>query len=179
MIPALVAAATLLAAPPHRLLSYEGTFVFDDSTRHVLVEIETRWVLASTEPVALTLDPSLRVARVILDGRRERWARGDGALVMVPHQKGAGDTLSVRVRYHGDPPAGGFLLWPEATSDTVTARFHVEVPPGCRALAMGELVKVDTLPRGRTVWHFDAPGRLTVAALQAAPPPARLDPPSR
>jgi aminopeptidase N len=97
--------------------------------------------------------------------------------VFLPHEKGSGDTLVTMVRYHGEVKDGLVITtnpygkrvafadnWPDRghkwlpsqdhPSDKATVDFHVEVPAGMSVVANGVLREVDTLPRGRTIWHF-------------------------
>ena len=81
------------------------------------------------------------------------------------------------VRYHG-PVKDGLIIgtnqygkrvifadnWPDRAhkwlptqdhpSDKATVDFHVEVPPGMKVIANGVLVRIDSLPRGRSLWNF-------------------------
>jgi hypothetical protein len=92
--------------PVHDALHYDITLVPGDTGTHVLAEVQTTWRLRSSEPVEMELDSALRVVRVLVDGKantrlsRTLYARSEGA-VEVPHEKQAGDTITTRVRYHG------------------------------------------------------------------------------
>ncbi|HEY9441755.1 MAG TPA: hypothetical protein VIQ25_00805, partial [Gemmatimonadales bacterium] len=98
------------AAPPppatHDALSYDITLVPADTGTHILGEVQTTWRLRSAGAVTAMLDSSMRVIRVLVDGKpntrlsRTMYGRS-GADVVVPHEKEAGDTLSTRIRYHG------------------------------------------------------------------------------
>ena len=139
----------------------------------------------------------LRVVRVLMDGKpntrisRTMYGR-TGNEIVVPHEKGAGDSLSTRVRYHGTPrgglrvgpdrtgaralageTAGGRAsLWlpaPEGSGDRVTVAWHVQASAGQRVVANGRLTRVDTLAYGHTTWHFvlDTPVPLEALAVAA------------
>ncbi|HWB40359.1 MAG TPA: hypothetical protein VG500_03820 [Gemmatimonadales bacterium] len=96
----------LQVAAPHDALRYDVTLVPSDTGTHLLGEVETTWRLASSEPVIVRLDSSMRVVRVLIDGRpntrisRTMYARSSED-VLVPHQKPAGDSITTRIRYHG------------------------------------------------------------------------------
>lgn len=192
-----VVAALVLAAPgrlaaqadsmPHEPTSYQITVVTSDTGAHLLGEVETGWRLRNVEPVVMQLDSTMRVIRVLVDGKpntrlsRTMYARS-GTEVVVPHEKAPGDTLTTRVRYHGIP-AGGFRVGPDRAGARALAgetagnlaRLWLPVPAGepgraavtwsvqasvdQRVAANGVLVKVDTLSYGHTTWQFrqDAP----------------------
>ena len=108
MIPFLLLLQTASPAspPPHDALHYDITLIPSDTGTHVLGEVQTTWRLDSTEPVRMQLDSSMRVIRVLVDGKpntrisRTMYARSSTE-IDVPHQKQPGDTLSTRVRYRG------------------------------------------------------------------------------
>ena len=95
------------ARPLHDAKHYEITLVLGDSGHHVLGEIETNWRLSSSEPIRLELDSALRVIRVLVNRRentrlaRTMYGRG-GEDVVIPHEGRAGDSLTTRIRYHGE-----------------------------------------------------------------------------
>src|SRR5918995_6919943 len=171
------------ATAQHDALRYDITLVPADTGSHLLGEAETTWRLVSSDPVAVRLDSSMRVVRVLIDGRpntrlsRTMYGRSEDD-VLVPHQKRAGDSITTRVRYHGFARASakvgvnhrgertffatgwadGAHFWlpvPEQPSvDRVLATFRVEAPVAQRVLAPGSLEKVDTLPYGHAVWRY-------------------------
>jgi aminopeptidase N len=167
----------------HDALHHEVTIVIGDTGSHILGLVETTWRLGSADPVDVPLDPAFRVIRVLTDGEGEsRMGRITFALdsaggVYIPHHKAAGDTLHTSIRYHGQVRDGLIIRtdsagrrtvfadnWPDRAhrwlpipdhpSAKATVDFHVEVPAGMTVVANGTLKKVDTLPRGRQVWHF-------------------------
>jgi len=184
----------------HDALRYDMTLVPADTGSHLLGEAETTWRLASPDPVAVRLDSSMRVVRVLVDGRpntrlsRTMYGRSEDD-VLVPHQKRAGDSITTRVRYHGHARAGakvgvnrrgeriffatgrrdGAHFWvpvPERTSlDRAAAAFRVQVPVAHRAIAAGSLEKVDTLPYGHSVWHYRMDDPAPIASLAVATGP--------
>jgi len=168
--------------PPHDALHYDITLIPSDTGTHVLGEVQTTWRLGSTEPVRMQLDSSMRVIRVLVDGKpntrisRTMYARSSTE-VDVPHQKQPGDTLSTRVRYRGFTRDGLIIgnnqygdrtvfadNWPDRAhlwlasddrpSDKATVAFHVQAPIDRQVIANGVLEKIDTLPYGHTVWHY-------------------------
>lgn len=175
--------------PRHDAIHHDVTIVVGDTGSHILGMMQTTWVLRSAEPVEVQLDSSFRVIRVLTDGEgdtrmgRISFALTPGGGVYIPHQKGAGDTLHTTIRYHG-PVRQGLVFgidprgrrtvfadnWPDRAhhwlpledhpSDKATVTFHVEAPPDMQVVANGVRWKVDTLPRGRTVWHFNMRQRI-------------------
>ena len=172
------------AAPPppavHAAHRYEITLIPADTGTHLLGETHTSWTLRSAEPVAALLDSSMRVVRVLVDGRpntrlsRTMYGRS-GQDVVVPHQKQAGDSISTRIRYHGLVHgdawigedgghrafvAGGWrgsrnwLPVPPEPGQRVSATFHVQAPLASRAVTNGVLTGIDTLPYGHATWHY-------------------------
>lgn len=180
--PSALAARTDTLKPEHDALDYDIQLVLPDTGGHIVGQVQTRWRIGSTEPIHVELDTAFRVVRVLMDGeaqtRLSRTLYGrDEAVVLVPHQRQAGDTLTTMIRYHGYPHDGLLIgkngrgdrtmfadNWPDRAhywlpvqdipSDKATATFHVEVPAGYSAIADGTLQSVDTLTRGRTVWHY-------------------------
>lgn len=187
------------APPPpatHDALSYDITLVPADTGTHILGEVQTTWRLRSAGAVTAMLDSSMRVIRVLVDGKpntrlsRTMYGRS-GADVVVPHEKEAGDTLSTRIRYHGFSrggvvpgptragergSAGGgspatARLWlpvPDDPDDRATVRWNVQAPASDRVLASGELVSIDTLPYGHVTWHYQLARPVPVTRLAVA-----------
>jgi aminopeptidase N len=196
----LVAPAPLVAQsdttpPPHEATSYDITLVTSDTGAHVLAEVQTGWRLRSVRPVELELDSTLRVVRVLVDGKpntrlsRTMYAR-QGSEVVVPHEKAPGDTLTTRVRYHGIPrgglrvgpdrtgaralagetAAGRAPLWlpvPAGEGGRTTVVWSVQARKDQRAVASGTLERIDTLAYGHTTWHYrlDTPVPLDALAV--------------
>ena len=194
----------LQAAPAqHDVLRYDMTFVPADTGSHLLGEAEITWRLASSDPVTVRLDSSMRVVRVLIDGRpntrlsRTMYGRSEGDLV-VPHQKRAGDSITTRVRYHGlarasvkvgtnrrgeriffatgrGDSAHFWLPVPERTRlYRAAAAFRIQAPLAHRAIAAGSLEKVDTLPYGHAVWHYRMDPPAPVASLAMATGPYQV-----
>jgi len=176
--------------PRNDAIHHDITIVVSDTSNHILGNVVTTWVLRSSDPVEVQLDSSFRVIRVLTDGEgdsrtsRITFALNPGGGVYIPHKKSVGDTLHTTIRYHGlvheglvfgTDPAGRRTLfadnWPDRAhhwipledhpSDKATVTFHLEVPPGMQVVANGVRWKVDTIPRGRTVWHFDMRQRIS------------------
>lgn len=191
------------AAPGHDALRYDVTLVPADTGSHLLGESETAWRLASSDPVSVRIDSSMRVVRVLIDGRpntrlsRTMYGRSEDDVV-VPHQKRAGDSITTRVRYHGLARGGAkvgtnrrgdrvffatgwgdraqfWLPVPEQTLwDRAVATFRVQVPVAHRAIATGLLEKVDTLPYGHAVWHYRMDAPAPIASLAVAGGPYQV-----
>jgi aminopeptidase N len=170
--------------PRHDALNHDVSIVISDTGTHILGVMQTTWRLRSNEPVEVQLDSVYRVVRVLTDGEGERriaritFAINPGGGVYIPHKKQAGDTLVTVIRYHGIPRDGLTVRidtatgrrtffadnWPDRAhkwipledhpSDKATVSMHIEVPAGMKVVATGVLQKIDTLPRGRTNWHF-------------------------
>jgi len=202
--PAALAAQEGPSAAPHQPISYEITVVTSDTGAYLLGEVEIGWQLESVNPVEMELDSTMDVIRVLVDGKpntrlsRTMYSR-DSALVIVPHEKAPGDTVTTRVRYHGIP-AGGFRagtdrtgarafagstageaarLWlpmPKGTTGQATVAWNVQASKGQRVVANGELTGVDTLNYGHSTWHFrtDRPIPLDALAVAADPAHPRL-----
>jgi aminopeptidase N len=198
MLPLLLALQA--ATAQHDALRYDLTLVPADTGSHLLGEAETTWRLVSSDPVAVRLDSSMRVVRVLIDGRpntrlsRTMYGRSEDD-VLVPHQKRAGDSITTRVRYHGLAHTGakvgvnrrgertffatgrgdGAHFWlpvPEQTSlDRAAAAFQVQAPVAHRVIAAGSLEKVDTLPYGHAVWHYRMDAPAPIASLAVATGP--------
>jgi aminopeptidase N len=145
----------------------------------------------------------MRVVRVLIDGRpntrlsRTMYGRSADDLV-VPHEKGAGDTITTRVRYHGLAGGGArvgtnrrgeriffasargdsarfWLPVPEGTElDRTAATFRVQAPLGQRVIAPGAVEKTDTLPYGHAVWHYRMDDSAPIARLAVASGPYRV-----
>lgn len=201
MLPLLL--ALQLAAPQHDALRYDITLVPADTGTHLLGEVETTWRLATPDPVTVRLDSSLRVVRVLIDGRpntrlsRTMYGRSEDDLV-VPHQKPAADSIHTRIRYHGLARGGArvgtnrrgdrvffatgsgdsarfWLPVPLRTEfDRTAAAFRVQTALGHSAIAAGSLEKVDTLPYGHAVWHYRMDGPAPIASLAVAAGPYRV-----
>jgi hypothetical protein len=200
---ALQAAPAAGQLPPHDALRYDITLVPADTGTHLLGEVETAWRLTSPDPVRVRLDSSMRVVRVMVDGRpntrlsRTMYGRSQDD-VLVPHEKSAGDSITTRVRYHGfarvsarvgtnrrgdrtffaEGSADGTRFWlpvPERTdTDHTTATFRIQAPLAQRAIANGSLAKVDTLPYGHAVWFYQLNQPVSIASLAAASGPYRV-----
>jgi len=168
--------------PVHDALHYDITLVPSDTGRHVLAEVQTTWRLRSSEPVEMELDSAMRVVRVLVDGKpntrlsRTLYARSAGE-IEVPHEKTAGDSITTRVRYHGQIRDGLIVgtnqygartifadNWPDRAhlwlasqdhpSDKATVDFHVQTSIDQQVIANGMLQKIDTLAYGHVVWHY-------------------------
>ncbi len=195
--------ALQVSTAPHDALRYDLTLVPADTGSHLLGEAETTWRLVSPDPVAVRLDSSMRVVRVLIDGRpntrlsRTMYGRSEDDL-LVPHQKRAGDSITTRVRYHGLAREGarvgvnrrgertffatgrrdGAQFWlpvPEEPSlDRTAATFRIQAPVAHRAIASGSLEKVDTLPYGHAVWHYRMDAPAPIASLAVATGPYQV-----
>jgi aminopeptidase N len=189
------------AAAPHDALRYDVTLVPSDTGSHLLGEVETTWRLATADPVTVQLDSSMRVVRVLIDGRpnprlsRTMYGRSEDDL-LVPHQKRAGDSITTRVRYHGFARVGarvgkngqgepsfyasgaGARYWlpvPESTALEYTlAGFRIQAPVSHRAIAPGRLIRVDTLPYGDAAWVYRLDVPVPIASLSVATGPYRV-----
>ena len=167
----------------HDALHYDISVAVSDTGAHIVGEVETTWRLGSSDPVVVPLDSAMRVVRVLVDGRentrmhRTAYGRNE-TIIYIPHEKGAGDTLTTRIRYHGTPRDGLIVRidtatgrrtffadnWPDRAhrwlpvqdhpSDKATVSFRVEVPAGLQVIANGVRVKVDTLARDRLAWYY-------------------------
>ena len=187
------------AAPPpapavHTARHYDITLVPADTGTHLLGEVQTSWTLRSAEPVAALLDSTMRVVRVLVDGKpntrisRTMYGRS-GQDVVVPHQKSAGDSISTRIRYHGlvggdawlGDDRGGrafvaagwqgsrhWLPMPPGPPQRVSAAFSIQARTADRAVANGVLTRVDTLPYDHTTWHYRLDSLAPLAALAVA-----------
>ena len=192
------------AAPPppfatHDALSYDITLVPADTGTHILGEVQTTWRLRTGGAVTALLDSSMRVVRVLVDGKpntrisRTLYGRS-GVDVVVPHEKAAGDTLTTRIRYHGfarggvvpAPTRGGgrgaagggspatARLWlpvPDDPDERASVRWTIQAPIAARVLASGTLDSVDTLPYGHADWHYrlDRPTPIARYAVAVGP----------
>lgn len=182
MLPAILLLIQAAAPATHDAVSYDITLVPSDTSTHLLGEVQTGWRLRSAAPLSVQLDSSMRVVRVLMDGkpntRLSRTLYGRSAVdVVVEHEKQAGDTLSTRIRYHGfarggvvpGPTKGGergaagggdpetARLWlpvPDDPDARAPVAWHVQAPVGQRVLASGRLERVDTIPYGHTTWHY-------------------------
>jgi len=179
-----LAARTDTIRPHHDALHHDITLLVGDTGTHIVGVMQTTWLLASAEPIEVQLDSAYRVVRVLTDGEGERrmgritFAINPGGGVYIPHKKEAGDTLRTSIRYHG-PVRDGLIIrtdstgrrtvfadnWPDRAhrwlplvdhpGDKATVAMHIEVPAGVGVIANGVRQRVDTLPRGRTIWHFE------------------------
>jgi aminopeptidase N len=168
--------------PHHDALSYDVRLVVGDSGRHVLGEVQTVWRLRSAMPIEVQLDSTMRVIRVLENGRGETrlartpWGRV-GELVVIPHEGTVGDSLVTRIRYHGEVVRGldfrgdktqgleifadnwpdrahGWLPVQDQPSDKATVDFHVQAPAAYQVIANGTLQGIDTLAYGQLVWNY-------------------------
>ena len=186
------------AAPPapavHTARHYDITLVPADTGTHLLGEVQTTWTLRSADPVAALLDSTMRVVRVLVDGKpntrisRTMYGRS-GQDVVVPHQKTAGDSISTRIRYHGlvggdawlgddrgnrGFAAGGWqgshhwLPVPPGPPQRVSAAFSIQARIADRAVANGVLIRVDTLPYDHATWHYQLDSLAPLGALAVA-----------
>lgn len=196
LAPAGLAAQADTTPPPHEPTSYDITIVTSDTGAHILGEVQTGWRLRSVRPVELELDSTLRVVRVLVDGKpntrlsRTMYAR-QGGEVVVPHEKAPGDTLTTRVRYHGIPRGGMRVgpdragarslagetadgrarLWlpvPDGAGARTTVTWNVQAGMDQRAVANGTLVGIDTLAYGHTTWHYRLDTPVPLEALAVA-----------
>ncbi len=177
--------------PKHDALNHDVSIVLSDTGTHILGLMQTTWRLRSSDPVEVQLDTVYRVVRVLTDGEGEKrlgritFAINPGGGVYIPHHKQAGDTLITSIRYHGIPQDGLTIRidsatgrrtvfadnWPDRVhkwlpledhpSDKATVSMHIEVPAGVQVIATGVRQRIDTLPRGRTVWHFRMDQRIS------------------
>jgi aminopeptidase N len=186
------------AAPPppaiHTARHYEITLVPADTGTHLLGEVQTSWTLRSADPVAALLDSTMRVVRVLVDGKpntrisRTMYGRS-GQDVVVPHQKAAGDSISTRIRYHGlvtggawlgdDRGSRGFVAggwngshhWlplPPGPPQRVSATINVQAATAQRVVTNGVLVRIDTLPYDHATWHYRLDSVAPLASLAVA-----------
>ena len=169
--------------PTHRALHHDLTIVLGDTGTHILGQVVTTWVLASSDPVDVPLDSAFRVIRVLTNGEgdtgmeRITFALDVGGGVYIPHHLKAGDTLTTAIRYHGSPHDGLIFHvdstgrrtvfadnWPDRAhrwfpvvdhpTSKATVDLHIEAPGTMTVVANGVRLKVDTLTYGRRVWHF-------------------------
>jgi aminopeptidase N len=201
MLPLLL--ALQVAATPHDALRYDITLVPADTGAHLLGETETTWRLATADPVAVELDSSMRVVRVLIDGRpntrlsRTMYGRSEHD-VLVPHQKQAGDSITTRIRYHGRAHGGArvgsnlkgerifiatargdsaqsWLPVPLETGfDRTAASFRIQSSLTQRVIAPGALEKVDTLPYGHAIWRYRIETSAPIASLAVASGPYQV-----
>jgi aminopeptidase N len=188
-----------VSGPPaptfHDATHYDVTLVPADTGTHLLGEVQTSWRLRAAEPVGALLDSSMRVVRVLVDGKpntrisRTMYGRS-GEDIVVPHQKQAGDTITTRIRYHGLVHDGAWLgtgrggarafvaggwdgsrFWlpvPGGAPPRVSAAFHIQAPLDGRAIANGVLERIDTLPYGHATWHYRLDSAAPLPALAVA-----------
>jgi aminopeptidase N len=178
-----LAASADTVKPGHRALHHDISIVLGDTGTHILGLVQTTWLLRSSAPVEVPLDSTFRVIRVLTDGEGDSrmgpitFALNRGGGVYIPHHQQAGDTLHSSIRYHGNPRTGLIIRtdssgrrtvfadnWPDRAhgwlpiadypSNKASVDLHIEVPTGMTVVANGVLQRVDTLPRGRQIWHF-------------------------
>jgi aminopeptidase N len=197
MLPLLL--ALQVTTPQHDALHYDITLVPADTGIHLLGEVETSWRLLSPDPVGVRLDSSMRVVRVLIDGRpntrlsRTMYGRSENDVV-VPHQKREGDSITTRIRYHGFARTGarlgsnrrrersffgpGAQFWlpvPEQPArDRATVALRIQAPVAQRVIAPGLLEKVDTLPYGHAVWRYRMDAAVPIASLATAIAPYQV-----
>ncbi|HUF35082.1 MAG TPA: hypothetical protein VMN37_03980 [Gemmatimonadales bacterium] len=196
MIPLLLALQGVSAPPPaiHTARHYDVTLIPADTGTHLLGEAQIGWTLRSNAAVGALLDSSMRVVRVLVDGKpntrlsRTLYGRS-GQDIVVPHQKTAGDSIGTRIRYHGlvggdawlgdagdsrGFVAGGWtggahwLPLPPGPPQRVSATFHVQAALEHRAIANGVLAGIDTLPYGHATWHYRLDAAAPLPALAVA-----------
>ena len=195
LIPLLLLVQDAAPSPAiHTARHYEITLVPADTGTHLLGEVQTSWTLRSAESVAALLDSTMRVVRVLVDGKpntrisRTMYGRS-GQDVVVPHQKAAGDSISTRIRYHGLATgsawlgddrgnrafvAGGWAgshFWlpvPPGPTQRVSATLNVQAPLSHRVLSNGVLTRIDTLPYGHATWHYRLDSVAPLASLGVA-----------
>lgn len=167
------------AVPVHDALQYDITIILPDTGAAITGQVETAWRIADTTPLVMDLDSTMQVKWLRTPGNDRKagpWRR-EGNRLVVPQRLKAGDTLVTRVRYAGAPARGLVFTtdsagrrtvfadnWPDNArgwfpghdypGDKASAAFHVEAPRGLLVRANGLATGVDTLPGGRTVWHY-------------------------
>jgi len=167
------------AVPVHDALHYDITLQLPDSGGRIVGEVVATWRIEGGAPLRIDLDSALQVVSVQAPGHDAdvgHWIREPGRIV-IPQRLRAGDTLVTRIRYAGVPRQGLIFAtdslagptifadnWPDRArgwfpshdypGDKATVAFHVEVPRGRLVRANGLRTGVDTLPGGRTVWHY-------------------------
>jgi len=164
-----------LVLPRHDVLHYDITMQLSDTGTHILGQSDILVRLQSTAPIVLDLDRRYREVRIISQGHLPHGREDD--TVIIPHQKEPGDTMTVRVRWHGEPAEGMLIStnrfggrtifadnYPDRArrwmpvqdhpSDKATVSWHIEVPPGYQGIGNGEFQKLDTLPYGRLIWNY-------------------------
>lgn len=167
------------AVPVHDALHYDITIILPDTGTTITGQVEAAWRIVDGTPLVMDLDSTMHVKWLRTPGRDRvagPWRR-EGGRIVVPQRLKPGDTLVTRVRYSGVPARGLVFTtdsagrrtvfadnWPDNArgwfpshdypGDKASAAFHVEVPAGLLVRANGLASKVDTLPGGRTVWHY-------------------------
>ncbi len=166
--------------PVHDALHYDVTIAVPDTGQMIRGEAAVTWRITSSAPIRLQLDTALSVTRAAWSGDR-RLLRGEwrrtGELIEFPHHRAIGDTVTTRLQYTGRVRDGLIIStnpygartafadnWPDRAhhwfpaqdhpGDKATVSFHVEVPAGWQAIGVGSLRRTDTLPGGRTLWHY-------------------------
>lgn len=167
-----------LQKPVHDALHYQVALQIPDTGSQLVGEAAILLRLGAALPIVLDLDARLDVDLATAGGSAP-WRRSGDQLV-IPHTRQHGDTLTVRVRWHGAPPDGlriGTNRFGERTvfadnypdrarrwmpvqdhpSDKASISWRIESGAGVEAIANGVLQRVDTLPSGRLVWHYHHP----------------------
>jgi aminopeptidase N len=160
----------------HDALHYDVSVTVPDTGAWFSFAVATQWRITSADSLRIEIDSGFAISAVERDGKPQTFARR-GDVVLVPHARRVGDTVTTLVRYAGRPRDGIAVStnvygertvfaddWPDRAhhwlasqdhpGDKATADFHVTVRRGLRALANGVLVKVDSLPDGTVTWHY-------------------------
>ena len=179
--------------PVHDALHYDITLVPSDTGNHVLAEVQTSWRLRSAEPVEMELDSAMRVVRVLVDGKpntrlsRTLYARSESE-IEVPHEKSAGDTLTTRVRYHGQVRDGLIIganqygartifadNWPDRAHLWLASQDH---PPDLvhhqRVRRLAPRARSDRSLEAAHYLHHSAPGLSSLARRHASQRPVTI-----
>ena len=155
-----------------------------------------RLAARSAEPVEMQLDSSMRVVRVLIDGRpntrlsrtmygrsgRPRRAAPEAGRRLDHHPRSlprvrAGRRAAGHRARGGSAPSwrpvgSGARSWLPVPLDPrferATATFRIQTSVGQRAIAPGVLEKVDTLPYDHAVWRYRMDEPAPVAALAVA-----------
>ncbi len=162
------------------VLHYDIAIVLPDQGSHVAGATTIRYMpRRSDESLRLDFDDAFTIDSIVTMAGRlapETWT-ADGESLEVRHWGAPGDTLSITIHYQGSPEDGLFIQdnvhgertafadnWPNRArhwfpsvdhpSDKATVSYRVEAPAGWKVVANGDLVRVDTLASGRTVWRW-------------------------
>jgi aminopeptidase N len=167
------------AVPVHDALHYDIALTIPDTGNVISGRVETVWLIAGPEPLAIDLDSAMVVSSFQTPGRRAgigTWRR-EGGRLLLPQRLKVGDTLVTRIQYTGVPAAGLVFAtngsgqrvvfadnWPDQArrwfpshdypGDKASVAFHVEVAAGMQVRANGVLERVDTVAAGHAVWHY-------------------------